>query len=56
MSARARIVSRSGVGVGIDAASTTMKRFFNGRPRGSSQAKLLEGHPPLHHSPGCRLR
>ena len=41
-SARARTGPRSGVGVGIDAASTTAKRFFNGESRGRSQTKLLE--------------
>ena len=50
MSARARIVSRRSVGVGIDAVSTTAKRFFNGEPRRKSEPKEQEDHaaaPPL---------
>ena len=37
-SSRARIESRSGVGVGIDAVSTTVKRLFNGDARRRSLA------------------
>ena len=36
-SARARIGLRSGVGVGIDAVSTTVKRSFNGKSRRMSE-------------------
>ena len=36
-SARARIGLRSGVGVGIDAVSTTVKRSFNGKSRTRSE-------------------
>ena len=36
-SARARIGLRSGVGVGIDAVSTTVKRSFNGKSRRRSE-------------------
>ena len=51
----ARVGSRSGAGVGIDAASTTVKRFLNGDARGRSEAKLLDGHAAASHSTGCRL-
>ena len=36
-SSRARIGLRSGVGVGIDAVSTTVKRSFNGKSRRMSE-------------------
>ena len=47
-------------GVGIDAASTTVKRFLNGDARGRSEAKLLDGHAADHCEaldrlpPGCK--
>ena len=50
MSARARIVSRRSVGVGIDTVSTTAKRFFNGESRRKSDPKDQEdpgAAPPL---------
>ena len=50
MSARARIVSWRSLGVGIDAVSTTVKRFFNGESRRKSDPKEQEDHaaaPPL---------
>ena len=50
MSARARIVSWRSLGVGIDAVSTTAKRFFKGESRRKSDPKEQEDHaaaPPL---------
>ena len=43
-SARARIGPRSGAGVGIGTASTTVHRLFNRGARGESMGKLLVGH------------
>ena len=44
ISSRARIELRGGERVGIDTASTTVARSFNGNARSSSQAKVLDGH------------
>ena len=46
ISARARIGSRSGERVGFHAASTALKRSFNGDARRSSADLLLEGLQP----------
>ena len=46
-SARARIEALTGVVAGIDTASTTVKRFFNGVTRGMSEAKLHDGQQAL---------
>ena len=54
-SARARIESRGGERVGVDAASTTQKPFFNDNPRRKSQSSLQVGPPRRSHSewPRC---
>ena len=49
-SARARIESRGGERVGVDAASTTQKPFFNDNPRRKSQSSLQVGPPRRSHS------
>ena len=56
ISARARIASRSGAGVGVGAASTTPKRSFDGGLHSSSQLKVLVDHVACRHCAGCRLR
>ena len=56
ISARARIASRSGAGVGVGAASTTPKRSFDGGSHSSSQLKVLVDHAERRHCTGCRLR
>ena len=56
ISARARIASRSGAGVGVGAASTTPKRSFDGGSHSSSQLKVLVDHAERRHCIGCRLR
>ena len=55
-SARARIGPRSGVGVGIGTASTTVHRLFNGDARGESQGKLLVGHRPRRLPPDDKFK
>ena len=46
-SARARIEALTGVVAGIDTASTTVKRFFNGVTRGMSEANVHDGQQAL---------
>ena len=55
-SARARIGPRSGAGVGIGTASTTVHRLFNGDARGESMGKLLVGHRARRLPPDVKLR
>ena len=53
-SARARIGLRSGVGVGIDAVSTTVKRSFNGKSRRRSEVCHAAAPPPGRLAPGMK--
>ena len=53
-SARARIGLRSGVGVGIDAVSTTVKRSFNGKSRRTSEVCHAAGAATRQLAPGMK--
>ena len=53
-SARARIGLRSGVGVGIDAVSTTVKRSFNGKSRRMSEVCHAAAPPVGGFAPGMK--
>ena len=56
ISARARIASRSGAGVGVGTASTTAKRCFDDDSPRMSQLKVLLDHAVRRHCVGCRFR
>ena len=55
-SARARIEALTGVVAGIDTASTTVKRFFNGMTRGMSEANVHDGQQALCTDAGRKTR
>ena len=53
-SSRARIGLRSGVGVGIDAVATTVKRSFNGKSRRTSEVCHAAGAATRQLAPGMK--
>ena len=55
-SARARIEALTGVVAGIDTASTTVKRFFNGMTREMSEANVHDGQQALCTDAGRKTR